>query len=315
VCLVVRPGQRVVESLGIADRASGLDWTVSTQSQLASISKQFVAACTLILAARGVLDLDESIRRHLPAAGPSWDEVSIRHLVTHTSGMSHWSEQPGFDPSRPTPADERLSRFLATSRPARAGETFRYSSPGYVVLSAVLVAASGQPYNRLARELVILPLGLAHTNFNSPGPGEVAAGYRAGQPVQPWDLGSMPGAGDVWSTAGDVAQFLSSLHNGGLLPPAAQTWLHGVAVPTRASPSDSPIQGIGYAAGHFIGTLNGQLAYIHPGDNPGYQSPALWLPDCSTAIVVLSNEETADLEPIATQQLATRAPYDDRDFL
>jgi CubicO group peptidase (beta-lactamase class C family) len=158
-------------------------------------------------------------------------------------------------------------------------------------------------------------LDLAHTYFNSPGPGPVASGYREGEPVEPWDLGSMPGTGDVWSTADDLAQFVSALHTGGLLPPAAQSWLHGVAVPTPASSSDPRIQGLGYAAGHFIGTVDGQLAYIHPGDNPGYQSLALWLPDSSTAIVVLSNEETADLESIATRQLDRLAPKSDRENL
>jgi CubicO group peptidase (beta-lactamase class C family) len=301
--LLARPGQRIVRTFGIADRTRGQAWTASTQSQVASISKQIVAASALILVVRGVLDLDDPICRHLPLAGPSWDDVSVRHLMTHTSGMGHWGDQPGFDPSRPTPADERLRLFFASPRTRRAGEAFHYSSPGYIVLSAVLAAAARQPYAALARELVVTPLNLSETQVFSPGLGPVALGYRDGEPVDSWDLASMPGTGDVWSTAEDLARLVSALHSGDLLPPAAQLLLHTVAVPTQVSPSRSRIEAVGYAAGHFIGTVDGQLAYIHPGDNPGYQSLALWLPGSSTAIVILSNEETGDVESVATQML------------
>jgi CubicO group peptidase (beta-lactamase class C family) len=299
VCLVVRPRQRFEGTCGTADPAAGGAWTVHTQSQVASISKQFVAACALILVDRGTLQLDGPISRYLPGAGPAWDDISVRQLLTHTAGMTHWSDQPGFDPSTPLRADERLRLFLASPRPASPGEAFRYSSPGYVVLSAVLAAAARQPYERLCRELVITPLGLDETHLGAPGAGPVALGYRQGERVASWDLGAMPGTGDIWSTAVDLARFVSALHTGNLLPPAAQSLLHNVRIPTPVPKSDARIRCHEYAAGHFVGTVNGQSAYLHPGDNPGYQSLAVWLPGSSTAMVLLSNEETADLESLA----------------
>jgi CubicO group peptidase (beta-lactamase class C family) len=286
---------------------AGRAWTIETRSQVASISKQFVAACALILIDRGAVELDDPVSRHLPAAGSAWDAVSVRQLVTHTSGMSHWGDQPGFAPSTPTPAGERVRWFLAAPRTGRPGEAFRYSSPGYVVLSAVLAAAAGRPYEELARELIIEPLGLAATHLGSAGSGPAALGYRAGEPVASWDLGSMPGTGDVWSTAGDLARFVSALHTGGLLPPAVQPLLREVQV-ARPDSSDSRISAHAYAAGHFVGTVDGQPAYLHPGDNPGYLSLALWLPDSSTAVVVLSNDETDDIESVAADAL--REPAD-----
>lgn len=276
---------------------------MDTQSQVASISKQFVAACALILVGRGVLDLEDPVTRHLSIAGLAWDEVSLHHLLTHTSGMCHWCDQRGFAPSTPTPADERLRLFLDAPRPGRPGEVFCYSSPGYLVLSAVLAAAAGGgSYEQLVRELVIDPLELAATHLGSPGPGPVALGYRQGQPVDSWDLATMPGTGDVWCTARDLARFVVALHTGDLLPTPAQSLLHDVRVPAGAW-SGSRMDVHGYDAGHFAGTIDGQRAYLHPGDNPGYQSLALWLPDSSTAVVVLSNEETADLESTAVRSL------------
>jgi CubicO group peptidase (beta-lactamase class C family) len=306
VCLVSRSGRTLEQVSGVADRAADQAWTSATQSQVASISKQFVATCALILVDRGAVGLDDPVSRHLPDAGAAWDAVSVRQLMTHTSGMSHWGDEPGFAPSTPTPADERLRSFLIAPRPEQPGDVFRYSSPGYVVLSAVLAAAAGRPYEELARELVIEPLGLAATHLGSPGSGPAALGYRAGEPVVPWDLGTMPGTGDVWSTAGDLARFVSALHTAGLLPPAAQSLLHEVRVP-RPDSGDARIGAHAYGAGHFVGTVDGAPAYLHPGDNPGYQSLAGWLPESSTAVVVLSNDETDDIESVAADALREAA--------
>jgi CubicO group peptidase (beta-lactamase class C family) len=302
VCLVSRRDFTHQRSSGLADRSTGRAWTMDTQSQVASISKQFVAACVLILAERGALDLDDPVSRHL-ASRPEWDQVSVGQLLTHSSGMSHWVDRPGFVASTPMQADERLRLFLTGFRPRPAG-VFGYSSPGYVVLSAVVAAAAERPYVELVHELVITPLGLAATHLNAPGDGPSARGYCEGEPVQPWDLASMPGTGDVWSTAADLAQFVSALHTGGLLPAAVQPLLREVQVPCpRDSSTNEQIQAHSYAAGHFVGTVGDQIAYIHPGDNPGYQSLALWLPESSTAVVVLSNDDAADVESAAIEAL------------
>ncbi len=293
VSLVVTPRTSVVRVNGWADRSSGEVWTPDTRSQIASISKQFVVACALILVDQGRLGLDDPITRYLAAVGPGWGSVSVRQLITHTSGMTHWTEQAGYVPSLSLPAEKRLRLLLAGPR-AGAGE-FRYSSPGYIVLAATLAAAADAPYPELVYQLVVKPLGLNATSVGRPGPGPTARGYRGAQPVTPWELASMPGTGDVWSTAGDLARFVRALHGGTLLPTTVQPLLRDIAVP-YADSSETPIRAQAYAAGHFVGTVNGRLAYLHPGDNPGYQCLALWLPDERTAVVVLSNDEEADVE-------------------
>jgi CubicO group peptidase (beta-lactamase class C family) len=112
----------------------------------------------------------------------------------------------------------------------------------------------------------------------------------------------MPGTGDVWSTAGDLARFLSALHSGQLLPSTVQPLLHQLRVPHPNS-SEGSIRASAYGAGHFIGTVDGHRARLHPGDNPGYQSLAVWLPETSTVAVVLSNDEAVDIETTALSAL------------
>jgi CubicO group peptidase (beta-lactamase class C family) len=293
VSLAISADREVHRVAGVADRAAGLNWTLQTQSQVSSISKQFVAACALMLVDAGVLQFDESVGRHLGAGDSAWDAVSVQDLMTHTAGMSHWNDEPGFTPTTPLAPADRLELLLA-GRLSRPGAEFHYSSPGYIVLSAVLADAADCSYAELAQELIIEPLGLADTTMGLPKPGPAAHGYARGEPVQLWDLSGMPGTGDVWSTAEDIARFILALHGGDLLPSAAQPMLHQIKVP--CSSGGSRIRVHSYAVGHFVGMIDNDLAYLHPGDNPGYQSLAVWLPDTSTAAVVLSNDEATDIE-------------------
>lgn len=221
--------------------------------------------------------------------------------------MAHWGELPGFDPAQPLEPAQRLEWLLAAPLTGRPGQGWRYSSPGYLVVAAVLAHVTQLPYPELVENHIIGPLKLTATTVGTPLAGEAALGYRHGQPVTPWQLHAMPGTGDICSDATDLARFITALHTGALLPPQLQPLLHGLAVPQRPQPRESAsrasadrppsrITSTEYCAGHFHGTIDGQPAYLHPGDNPGYQSLAAWLPDTATVIVTLSNHEDDDIE-------------------
>jgi len=230
--VVVQGGSLLAcESAGLADRQIAVPWGASTPSQIASISKQFVAVVALLLADRGLVRVDDSVATFLPEAPKQWKAVRLRHLMTHTSGLPHWCELPGFNPAVPDSPQRRLQQFLNSPLDNVPGEVWRYSSPGYVVLSAVLERAAQRRYADLATELIIKRLALANTTIASMPDRLVARGYRAGLPVPPWDLHSMPGTGDVWSSAVDVARFITALHEGGLLPPRLQVMLRDTTVP------------------------------------------------------------------------------------
>ena len=176
------------------------------------------------------------------------------------------------------------------------------------MLSAVVGAAAGRSYAELAHQLVIEQLGLTATTVGSPAPRRRAAsGYRDGEPVKPWDLSSVPGTGDVWSTAADLVVFVRALHTGRLLTAPAQTLLYEVRAPHEETGS-ARVQARAYAAGHFIGTVDGRPAHLHPGDNPGYQSLAVWLPDASKAAVVLTNDEACDVAQVLAEVVKGNRP-------
>jgi CubicO group peptidase (beta-lactamase class C family) len=317
--LAVRGGSVVASWCeGFADAAEGRRWSLQTRTQVASISKQFAAAVTLLLVHQGAITLEDSVAAFLSDCPTQWRAVSIRQLLTHTSGMAHWCELPGFDPAQPLEPAQRLGRLRAAPLTDRPGQNWRYSSPGYIILAAVLEQVAHLPYVQLVEDHIIGPLELTATTVGTPLAGDSALGYRHGRPVTPWQLHAMPGTGDICSNATDLARFVTALHAGTLLPAQIQPLLHGCVVPQRSQPqaSVSPasvdraatrITSTEYCAGHFHGTIDGQYAYLHPGDNPGYQSLAAWLPDTGTVIVALSNHEDDDIEQAAANLLGQTA--------
>ena len=107
---VTRAGSVELELAGgLADAGSGAECTPQTRFQIASVSKQFAATAVMLLAESGAVELGEPMARWLPGCPPRWRQVTPHHLLTHTAGVRHWSDAPGFDPSQPMDIRERLA--------------------------------------------------------------------------------------------------------------------------------------------------------------------------------------------------------------
>jgi len=107
----------------MADASAGNPCTTDTRFQIASVSKQFTAAAVMLLVDDGSLELEEPLGRFLPGCAPQWQELTLHQLLSHTSGLGHWTALPGFDVTRPGEPDEFLERFAAV--PALPGVTAR----------------------------------------------------------------------------------------------------------------------------------------------------------------------------------------------
>ena len=288
---------------GLADVEAGVPCTSVTRFQLCSVSKQFAAAAVMLLAESGRLDLREPVDRWLPGGAPQWRQVTLHHLLSHTAGIPHWLEAPGLDPAEPMRISERLRIIQATPLRTEPGAQWHYSSPGFLLAGLIVERASGQPYPEFLAERILSPLGLTQTTVGG-APARAARGYRDGQPVAPWDLGAMPGTGDIWSTAGDLTRFTAALHSGELIAASSLR-----AMCTAHAPLDDDEEGeprlttTGYGYGMYTGVFAGRAAFYHPGDNPGYQSFACWIPDRAASIVILVNDEAASITGLLRQLL------------
>ena len=273
---------------GLADVEAGVPCASGTRFQLCSVSKQFAAATVMLLVESGQLDLHEPVDRWLPGGPPQWRQVTLHHLLSHTAGMPHWLEAPGLDPAELMGISERLEIIQATPLRTEPGARWHYSSPGFVLAGLIVERASGQTYQDFLAERILSPLKLTATTVGG-APAGAARGYRDGRPVAPWDLDAMPGTGDIWSTAGDLTRFTAALHTGELIAASSLR-----AMCTARAPLDDDEEGeprlttTGYGYGMYTGIFAGRVAYYHPGDNPGYQSFACWIPDQAASIVILA---------------------------
>lgn len=286
---------------GLADAGADAPCTPHTRFQIASVSKQFAAVAALLLAESGKLDLAEPVARWLPGGPPQWQRVTLHHLLTHSAGVRHWGDAPGFDASQPMDLAERLAAIQQAPLLTEPGTRWQYSSPGYLLAGHIVELASGQPYADFVTEKVLVPLGLTETSAGGVPAGAVAArGYRDGQPVTPWQLDAMPGTGDICSTVGDLARFTAAVYSGSLISGRSQQAMitPHIALPAGQGTSDGWVTADGYGYGVFIGSIAGHTAYLHPGDNPGYQSLAVWLPGQAACVAVLSNDEAVDTEAL-----------------
>ncbi|MGD0377367.1 MAG: serine hydrolase domain-containing protein [Streptosporangiaceae bacterium] len=287
---------------GPADAETGTACTPQTRFQIASISKQFAAVAVLLLAESGTVLLDEPVDRWFPGSPAQWQRVTLHHLLTHTAGVGHWGEAPGFEPSKPMDPGERLELVLQAPLVAEPGTRWRYSSPGFLLAGHIVRLACGQPYARFVTERIVAPLGLTSTTVGGRTDG-IARGYSGGQPVATWDLSTMPGTGDICSTVGDLARFTTLVQSGALLTGDSLRAMRTVHTPVSGDQgtSDGWLTVEGYGYGCFVGRIAGCAAYVHSGDNPGYQSFAAWLPEPAASIVILANDEAADLERLLRQ--------------
>ncbi|WP_199736987.1 serine hydrolase domain-containing protein [Micromonospora solifontis] len=263
--------------------------TAGTRFQIASVSKQFTAVAVLLLAQRGALDLEDRVGRWFGGSPRGWRDLTLHQLLTHTSGIGHWDDYPEIDLARPVDWDELLATFHRRPPLFAPGARWHYSSPAYVLLAQVAQRVADRPYARLLDEEVFAPSGLERTFAGSPaGRDDIAPGHGPdGRPVPSWELDVVGmGAGDVWSTTGDLLAWLEVLRAGRLLDEPYRTLMLTARAPTGRGPRED-----GYGYGWFTGTLAGEPWFHHSGQNAGFLSFAGCLPASRRRIVLLTNSE------------------------
>lgn len=280
---------------GIADASSGARCQPGTRFQLASISKQFTAAAILLLVDRGAVTLDDPITRWLPGCPPSWKDISVHHLLCHSSGIGHWGDYPEIDLGRWQHPGDFLTAVQNRAPLFSPGASFRYSSPGYVLLARIVERASEQHYRSFLDTAVFTPLGLDGTFAGAAGDRpDLAIGYAGNTPTKPFELDSIGmGAGDVWSTVGDVLRWNDALRAGELLTDATRAAM--VSPQIRCGPN---LPRTSYGYGWLLGPLAGQQARYHDGDNSGFRSMNAWFVATDLRFVLLSNQEHTDQNTI-----------------
>jgi CubicO group peptidase (beta-lactamase class C family) len=282
VIAVQRDHHLIYESgYGYANIASKTPFTPSTRFPIGSLSKQFTAAAILLLQQDGKLKTSDPISRYYQNAPPAWSSITLRNLLTHTSGI------PDFDFGRiyrssPHQPEELLKDVLNKPLGFQPGTKFEYSNINYMLLSIVIERISGQPFCQFIHNRIFHPLQLEQTGC--PWNARVANSAQGYHPspqgpvaFEDNDLASLAGAGSLYSSADDLIRWTEALYGGRVLSKASLTEM------------TTPFLD-GYAYGFTIDGEGAQLDISHNGTVEGFFSSLDYLPATHTTVVVLSNQ-------------------------
>jgi CubicO group peptidase (beta-lactamase class C family) len=289
VAAVVRDGRAVwTQAWGTVDGAVP-DGDV--QYRIGSITKTFVTVLVLRLRDRGRLALTDPLADHLP--GTAVDDLTVGDLLAHTAGLTSeppgpwWERTPGT--LRPELADVLGSDPLAH----RPGERFHYSNPGFALLGALVERLHGKPWDEVLRREVLEPLKMTRTTLLPVAPSATGWGVHPWADVlhaePPADLGRMAPAGQLWSTATDLARFAAFLLAGDKDVLAADT-LTEMRTPTSAT--ETMGADLGYGLGMQLLSHDGRELAGHTGSVPGFLATLWTSPADGLATVVLGNATT-----------------------
>jgi CubicO group peptidase (beta-lactamase class C family) len=282
---------------------ANLEWQVpnspDTKFRLGSITKQFTAACVLLLEERGKLKTDDLVKKYLPDAPAAWDHITIYNLLTHTSGIPNFTEFPDYHASEATPTtpEQLVARFRGKPLDFQPGEDWRYSNSNYVLLGYLIEKITGQRYQDFVEENLFKPLGMQNSGYDSNTAmiPHRAAGYAPG-PSGPVNAGyvdmSIPfSAGALYSTTHNLLRWEQGLFAGKLLS------VESFEKMTTSYKRD-------YACGLTAYTVNGHKVIAHGGGINGFSTMLAYYPDDKLTVIVLGNIESGAPAEIASSLAA-----------
>jgi CubicO group peptidase (beta-lactamase class C family) len=277
------------KAFGQANREWGISNAPDVEFWIGSITKQFTALAILQLAEEGKLSLDDPITKFLDGAPPSWRGITIRHLLTHTSGIPNhtslpeWGAQTWVERS-----PEDLISFIR-DRPLdfTPGTKFQYDNTGYVILGFIVQKVSGQSLSGYLSAHVFTPLGMKHTGFvGDQVLPRRASGYDHEGTRWLADLWVSAikdsGAGGIYSTADDLLLWDQALNNPGRLG-------------LRDLKPMFTDYGHGFGFGYVIASENGRPRWWHNGQVAGFSSIISRYPQDGLTVIVLSNDGGAPI--------------------
>lgn len=311
--ILVAKGGNIIyqQSLGYADFNTKRTLNDSSVFELASVSKQFTAMAIMICKERGLLSYDDNIKKFFPAL--PYDNITVRHLLTHTSGIPSYEDQFEKKWDRKKIAfNKDIIDMLQQQKDTlffKPGSKWMYSNTGYALLASIIEKVSGNSYNDFLAKNIFQPLGLTHTFIYNTRrtTGKIPANYALGfvysdslkRYILPdslprynevYYLDGIVGDGCVNSTTGDLLKWDKALYSNKLVGKLSLDEMLSPLV--QRSPADTTNF---YGFGVMVQTVSPKGKIIsHTGGWPGYTILLVRRVDIDETIIVLSNNETSN---------------------
>lgn len=300
--LIGRKGQVLLRrDYGMASFENGVPITSKTRFKLFSTTKHFTATAIMLLEDQGKLAVSDPLGKFFPEFPAEWQSVTIRQLLTHSSGIPDFTETL-LGVAMPTQAGSVVEAAKALKDKALttpAGERFAYSNAGYTILGGVVERASGTPYERYVVDHILVPSGMARSgveqgvfdlsrnpppDFGSRVVSDLATGYNGLPRLLTATTSKMyviQGAGGIYSTTDDLWNYDNALRQGAPIPKSTQQRM----IDGAFSPPD--MAKIGY--GWLIRQRHGRQLISHSGGNNGFAIEYARVPSEEICAIILSN--------------------------
>ena len=288
---VIRDGvPLLIKGYGLANLELNVPVTPRTLFQSASVGKQFTAALVMLLVEQGKIRLDEPISTYLPDSPPAWRKITMRHLLTHTSGITdHNGDSLAADYRHDYTEDRMLAQIRRYPLAFQPGDKWAYTNAGYVLIGVIIHRVSGQFHGDLLKRYIFGPLGMETARIVSESdvvPNR-AAGYRLDKGEwknQEWVAPTFntTAAGSLHISILDLLKWDAALSSGNILSKSSyeQIWS-----PVRLSNDSLHPYGFGW----MLTPVNGHRTIYHPGGWQGFNNFIGRYPDDHLSVILLTN--------------------------
>jgi CubicO group peptidase (beta-lactamase class C family) len=292
---VVKDGKPVkVQGYGLANMELEVAVKPDSVFRVGSVSKQIIATAVMILVNDGKLSLDDKAVKFFEGAPAIWNDITIRHLLTHTSGLVR--EGSAFNALKAQSDSDLIKSAYGSPLVFKTGDKWQYSNLGYFMLADIVAKVSGKSWPELVKERIFTPLAMSASGTTDIGPvvrnrvdGYV---YQNDRYVNAPTLLALRPSGAFVSTINDLLKWNAALDGATLLP---QKSLDTMWTPATLNDGKSYPYGFGFE----IGKLGSHRRISHGGSLAGFRAEYLRLPDDKVSVIVLTNLDSAMPDTIA----------------
>ena len=307
--LIAKDGKIIYDkSYGYADLEHKTKISPQTKFRIGSITKQFIASGILKLQEEGKLSVNDKLSKYFPDF-PRAGEVSIHHLLTHTSGIHSFTNKESFfaDVVKPVTNEKMLDYFKNDDYDFKPGERYQYNNSGYFLLGLIIEKVTGDNYGNYLKKVFFDPLGMSNTGVYSTRINltNEALGYEKADDnykrALNWNMDWAGGAGSLYSTTEDLYKWNEAVFNNKVLKPESmKAAFNPVVLNSGLTPP-----GIKYGYGWGLNEYRGVASIGHSGGLHGFISQLLRVPKDNMTVVLLTNvtPPQVEIDPMKVAEL------------
>jgi len=294
--LAVVKNRKVIlaKGYGIANLETNTPARPDTVYKIASLSKPILSAAVLLLEQEGKLKLDDKVAMYLTDSPTSWNEITIHHLLTHTSGIVR--DPSDYHPYQEQPDTDIIKAAYSLPLAFQPGEKWLYSNIGYYVLAEIITRVSGEPWPQFIADRLLVPAHMDTTSLTTVSDivRNRAAGYKEKDHrlVNAENWIAVRPSGAFLSTVLDLSKWDAFMDSGQVITPEN---VHRMWTAARLKDGATTEYGLGWG----VSSLLGRKRIHHEGQFPGFRSDYEHFSDDQLTVIVLANCDDSSVESMA----------------